>query len=499
MRKKNIQIMRGLAVLLVVFQHALIAVFGTGGGKIPLITSICFSIDVNVFMFISGYLFEENLDRYQKEGGKIFVKSKAASLLVPYFFWECLLYIPTWIVYHGPASLSRLGVKLNNLGFVKLSIWEILKSLVTFNNSYVELYWFIYVLFIIFVLEYFIGKRLLGIRAIWLIAVLPILLYVSNMAYVVKKLCVSLIIFKMGREIKKREIPIEQWKPWAALIGIAIFGIVFKTPDVHDSPYIEQLQYVVKSAILGLCGVVIIAVIANCVVESNSKVTLLVELIGNYSFSIYIMHNPYVVKVVSMLFPNNTGFYRLVSFVVCMSLGVLVPYLADRYFISRVRKGTQIIGKLELQGHGTVEIGENVKIYSTWRKNPVGGGTGRTVLQTIGDGKIIIGDNTGISHATFVSRLGIELGNNVLVGGGVQIFDNDFHPVDYRERQKNENIKKSPVIVEDNVFIGANSIILKGVRIGEGAVIGAGSVVTKSVPANEVWAGNPARYVKKIE
>lgn len=287
-------------------------------------------------MFISGYLFEGNLDRYQKEGGKTFVKSKAASLLVPYLFWECLLYIPTWIVYHGPASLSRLGVKLNNLGFVKLSIWEILKSLVTFNNSYVELYWFIYVLFIIFVLEYFIGKKLLGIRAIWLIAVLPILLYVSNMAYIVKKLCVSLIIFKMGREIKKREIPIEQWKPWAALIGIAIFGIVFKTPDAYDSPYIEQMQYVVKSAILGLCGVVIIAVIANCLVESNSKVTSLVELIGNYSFSIYIMHNPYVVKVVSMLLPNNKGFYRLVSFVVCMSLGVLVPYLADRYFISRV-------------------------------------------------------------------------------------------------------------------------------------------------------------------
>lgn len=94
-----------------------------------------------------------------------------------------------------------------------------------------------------------------------------------------------------------------------------------------------------------------------------------------------------------------------VSFIVCMSLGVLISYLANRYFISRVSymsklclerrgrkmldkiwnffqfryrrvrvgKGTQIIGKLELQGHGTVEIGENVKIYSTWRKNPVGG------------------------------------------------------------------------------------------------------------------------------
>lgn len=91
------------------------------------------------------------------------------------------------------------------------------------------------------------------------------------------------------------------------------------------------------------------------------------------------------------------------------------------------------------------------------------------------------------------------LGNNVLVGGGVQIFDNDFHPINYRERQEAEKIKTNPVIVEDNVFIGANSIILKGVRIGKGSVIGAGSVVTKNVPANEVWAGNPARYVKTIK
>lgn len=120
------------------------------------------------------------------------------------------------------------------------------------------------------------------------------------------------------------------------------------------------------------------------------------------------------------------------------------------------------------------------------------------MLQTIGDGKIIIGDNTGISHAVLVSRTSIVLGKNVLVGGGVQIFDNDFHPIDYRDRNNDMNIKKSPVSIEDNVFIGANSIILKGVRIGEGAVIGAGSVVTRNVPANEVWAGNPARYVKTI-
>lgn len=56
----------------------------------------------------------------------------------------------------------------------------------------------------------------------------------------------------------------------------------------------------------------------------------------------------------------------------------------------------------------------------------------------------------------------------------------------------------APVIIEDNAFIGARSIILKGVTIGANSIIGAGSVVTKSIPANEIWAGNPAKFIRKI-
>ena len=55
-----------------------------------------------------------------------------------------------------------------------------------------------------------------------------------------------------------------------------------------------------------------------------------------------------------------------------------------------------------------------------------------------------------------------------------------------------------PVEIKDGVFVGAHSIILKGVTIGEGSIIGAGSVVTKSIPAGEVWAGNPAKFIRKI-
>lgn len=91
------------------------------------------------------------------------------------------------------------------------------------------------------------------------------------------------------------------------------------------------------------------------------------------------------------------------------------------------------------------------------------------------------------------------IGNNVLIGSGCVICDSDAHPIHPSERQNHELTKSSPIIIGNDVFIGARSIILKGVTIGEGAVIGAGSVVTKDVPSMCVYAGNPAILIKKME
>lgn len=79
------------------------------------------------------------------------------------------------------------------------------------------------------------------------------------------------------------------------------------------------------------------------------------------------------------------------------------------------------------------------------------------------------------------------------------IYDNDFHSISYTERiNGDKNIKAAPVIIQDSAFIGAHSIILKGVTIGARSVVGAGSVVAKSIPSDEVWAGNPARFIRKL-
>jgi acetyltransferase-like isoleucine patch superfamily enzyme len=84
----------------------------------------------------------------------------------------------------------------------------------------------------------------------------------------------------------------------------------------------------------------------------------------------------------------------------------------------------------------------------------------------------------------------------------VRIFDHDFHALDFEARRSPVNdqrgVKCRPITIGDDVLIGTNVTVLKGVHIGCRAIIGAGSVVTCDVPADEVWAGNPVRFIKKL-
>jgi carbonic anhydrase/acetyltransferase-like protein (isoleucine patch superfamily) len=124
------------------------------------------------------------------------------------------------------------------------------------------------------------------------------------------------------------------------------------------------------------------------------------------------------------------------------------------------------------------------------------------ILRTIRpNARIIIGPNTGLSGVTICAAVSIEIGSECLLGADVQIFDNDFHKIKAENRRFDncpENIKSAPVIIENNVFIGAGSKIMKGVRIGCNSVIGAGSVVTKDIPQDSIAAGNPAKIISKI-
>lgn len=182
----------------------------------------------------------------------------------------------------------------------------------------------------------------------------------------------------------------------------------------------------------------------------------------------------------------------------------LVPQIANiiKLRIRHIPYGKRFstVGALFIRGTGSISIGENVTINSCLEANPIGGDT-KTILYAKGYGEIVIGNNVGISNSAIVALNMIRIEDNVLIGGSNRIYDHDFHSLQYEDRVigSDTNVKSAPVIIKEGAFIGANSIILKGVTIGKHSVIGAGSVVTKNVPDNEIWAGNPATFIRKLK
>ncbi len=127
-------------------------------------------------------------------------------------------------------------------------------------------------------------------------------------------------------------------------------------------------------------------------------------------------------------------------------------------------------------------------------------------------GTCAVGNFTLLNGALIMAEERIEIGSHCLISWNVGIADSDFHPlapaariVDaqalapfFPNKPPRPKLETQPVIIGDNVWIGMNAVILKGVHIGDNSVVAAGSVVTKSVPANTIVAGNPARPIKEF-
>ena len=115
------------------------------------------------------------------------------------------------------------------------------------------------------------------------------------------------------------------------------------------------------------------------------------------------------------------------------------------------------------------------------------------------DAQIIFGNNSGATGSSFTARKSIVIGQNVMIGSNCIILDNDLHNTNPWQRGLNikEQVSASPVVIEDNVFMGFNCLVLKGVTIGKNSVIGANSVVIKSIPPDSIAIGNPCKLILK--
>jgi acetyltransferase-like isoleucine patch superfamily enzyme len=164
-------------------------------------------------------------------------------------------------------------------------------------------------------------------------------------------------------------------------------------------------------------------------------------------------------------------------------------------------ESAQIFRKLRSKKPGAVVIGKHVSCYA---------GCSFSIGE---NGQCTVSDFTLLNGALIMADEKIEIGSYCLVSWNVGIADSDFHPLEpaqrlidaqalapyFKNRPLRPKLKTAPVKIGDNVWIGMNAVILKGVTIGENSVVAAGSVVTKSIPPNTVVAGNPAVLVKEFQ
>jgi acetyltransferase-like isoleucine patch superfamily enzyme len=166
-----------------------------------------------------------------------------------------------------------------------------------------------------------------------------------------------------------------------------------------------------------------------------------------------------------------------------------------------VGRRLQVWGPIRLHCHrtATIRIGDDCRIRSGFAGNAVGASS-RMALWVGPGGSLRLGNRVGLSNSTIVCLQSVTIEDEALLGGGSAVYDTDFHSLDPDERSRpgNPGARTAPVQIGRRAFVGGHAILLKGTTVGEAAVVGAGSVVRGHVPTGQVWAGNPARFVRNL-
>jgi len=161
---------------------------------------------------------------------------------------------------------------------------------------------------------------------------------------------------------------------------------------------------------------------------------------------------------------------------------------AAQVWLRRARLGrlVRVRGRPLLEGSGTIVIEDGVSIWSHLARTQLSAGPGATLR--LGAGTFV---NTGTSIS---ARASVDIGRRCQIANHVVIMDSDFHGVLERDAPE----PPAPIVIEDDVWLAVRSTVLKGVRIGRGAVVAAGSVVVRDVPPGTLVAGVPARVVRTL-
>ncbi len=185
-------------------------------------------------------------------------------------------------------------------------------------------------------------------------------------------------------------------------------------------------------------------------------------------------------------------------------VGVVLMSPAAKFILKlngvKCGRGVKVYGIPRIENKGRITLGNNMRLNSALCTYNSGNLEGPVLLRTSKEGSITTGDEVYLNGTAIISEISVTLGSRIMIGANTVIMDTNTHNVPWENRLRRwDKIVRKPVRVEDDVWIGASCFIMKGVTVGKGSIIAAGSIVSKDVEPFSIYAGNPAVFVKKID
>lgn len=331
-KSSALQIMRGLAIILVLVRHAIAQV--NADTVLNAVEQIIICFHMPAFFVISGYLFQKNYNKYVLQGKIKFIINKAKHLLLPYAFWTIFL----WMVIQVACCLGNsIKNMMIGIGFGPMSVKELLFGLLTYETYYSEHLWFLYVLFVFFVINIVLGEY--G-KKVWILPVAFLLGLLTSFVvwpHIVERCMTWSIFFFFGRyiaeneRIKDRIQFVKNRKQFVCIIAAFAALCVVRLMLMHFKCNFFA-QFFVKYAI-GFIGVWLLYGISFHITRLKTAFCV----IGDYSYDIYLMHNPYCVALSAIVLNKMLGITPYIAVIAATALGVLIPMLASKLIIRKIK------------------------------------------------------------------------------------------------------------------------------------------------------------------
>ncbi|MBM6820171.1 acyltransferase [Clostridium saudiense] len=332
MRNKTIQIAKGIGIFLVVLTHAMIPSIRNENQIIYYIHKIVYMFHMPLFVMLSGYLYELNINKYKSIGKIEFIKAKFRFLMIPYLIFSVISYIGISICFYIP-KLSQL---LTYNGYESRDLFEAVIEILTTNNHIDAHLWFAYCLFGIFFISIILSDKLKSKIGLLILFILFIIRFIEY-PLIIRKISYYLFYFTLGRVIIKRFL-LDIKQKWKVLIYIGLFS-VFSVVTIlfESSDFILKLWIVrICTLVVAFSGAYIVIVFSNYL--ANFKIMDCFDNMGKYSFQIYLIHQPFIVSGIVGILHKFTDISIVILILVGTVCGIVIPIFITKVIeLSNIR------------------------------------------------------------------------------------------------------------------------------------------------------------------